>query len=387
MLVSGGKVIAIDYIKTNSATLSGDGVWTELGLNTSATIDPIKNDISSLSSTITNISGDLYNLSGDVVNISGDLYNLSGDVYNISSNVNTISGDVDALKTEVSTISSDLETAKTDISTISGNLEETKEIVNELTDKVDKLENTVETLSSTVDEHTENIETLLGDVNYLSAELDEETSARLYDYEILDGKINQVSADLDDEIYYREFIDNELSAAIDTKQKQLSAGQYVELVENDDYDTINITGINPSTFFTAQMNRRSSSEYFTFDGHTLSASDKIGYFNLSIGYKVSTTETCVDNYYESTIKVNDTIVDTHYIEGAKPCENHYISQNILNDADNYTYDFSIEKDNELNVSDMNITCIGFIGSADDISLGVLGANGGILTFGNTILRV
>lgn len=353
MLISGGKVIAIDNIKTNSATLSGDGVWTELGLNTSATIDPINNKISSISST-----------------------------------VNTISGDVDTLKTEVSTISSDLETAKTNISTISGDLENTKEIVNELSGKVDELENTVEILSSTVDEHTENIETLFGDVNYISAELDNETSARCADVSAIEVDINQLSADLDDEIYYREENDNYLSAVIDTKQKQLSAGQYVELVENDDYDTINITGINPSTFFTAQMNRHSSSEYFTFDGHTLSASDKIGYFNLSIGYNVNTTDTCVDNFYESKIKINGTDVDTQYIEGAKPCENHYISQNILNDAANYTYDFSIEKDNGLNISNMNITCIGFIGEANDIDFGVLGTNGNIITFGgNTILRV
>lgn len=325
MLISGGKVIAIDEIKTNSTTLSGDGIWTELGLNTSATIDPINNKISSLSST-----------------------------------VNTISGD----------------------------LEDTIEIVNELSGKADELENTVETLSSTVDEHTENIETIFGDVNYLSAELDNETSARCADVSAIEVDINQLSADLDDEINERFDADEYLSAAIDTKQKQLSAGQYVELVENDDYDTINITGINPSTFFTAQMNRHSSSEYFTFDGHTLSASDKIGYFNLSIGYKVSTTDTCVDNYYESKIKINGTDVDTQYIEGAKPCENHYISQNILNDAVNYTYDFSIEKDNGLNISNMNITCIGFIGEANNIDVGVLGTNGAILTFGgNTILRV
>lgn len=323
MLISGGKVIAIDEIKTNSTTLSGDGIWTELGLNTSATIDPINNKISSLSSTVNTISSDLEN---------------------------------------------------------------TKEIVNELSGKVDELENTVETLSSTVDEHTENIETIFGDVNYLSAELDNETSARCADVSAIEVDINQLSADLVDESNERFDVDEYLSAAIDTKQKQLSAGQYVELVENDDYDTINITGINPSTFFTAQLNRHSSSEYFTFDGNTLSASDKIGYFNLSIGYKISTTETCVDNYYESIIKINNAIVDTQYIEGAKPCENHYISKNVLNDNNNL-YEFTIEKAAELNISDMNITCIGFIGESNDINLGVLGTNGNILTFGNTVLRV
>lgn len=59
MLISGGKVIALDSINTNSATLSGNGVWTELGLNTSAVIDPLKQDISVLSSTISGVSGKL----------------------------------------------------------------------------------------------------------------------------------------------------------------------------------------------------------------------------------------------------------------------------------------------------------------------------------------
>ena len=59
MLISGGKVIALDSINTNSATLSGNGVWTELGLNTSAVIDPLKQDISALSSTISGVSGKL----------------------------------------------------------------------------------------------------------------------------------------------------------------------------------------------------------------------------------------------------------------------------------------------------------------------------------------
>ncbi len=336
MLISGGKVIAIDEIKTNSATISGNGIWTELGLNTTATIDPITSNISEISSNVDTISSDLNTVSSNVNSISGDLTEISG---------------------------------KLDI---------------EIQERIDN----VSSLSSIIDEHASKIETISSDVITVSAGLDEETSARIEDVLAIEKDINKLSADLDDEIYYREENDNYLSAAIDTKQKQLSAGQYVELVENDDYDTINITGINPSTFFTAQMNRHSSSEYFTFDGHTLSASDKIGYFNLSIGYKVSTTDTNVDNYYESKIKINGTDVDTQYIEGAKPFENHYISQNILNDAANHTYEFLIEKDNGLDISNMNITCIGFIGEANNIDVGVLGTNGAILTFGgNTILRV
>lgn len=61
MLVSGGKIIAIDGVNTTSATLSGDGVFTPLGVNTSTIAttgyvktkdDEIKNTLSSVSSTL-----------------------------------------------------------------------------------------------------------------------------------------------------------------------------------------------------------------------------------------------------------------------------------------------------------------------------------------------
>lgn len=66
MLISGGKVIAIDELKTNSTTLSGDGVWSELGLNTSAVIDPINDKIDSLTNVVTTISSDLETTSGNL---------------------------------------------------------------------------------------------------------------------------------------------------------------------------------------------------------------------------------------------------------------------------------------------------------------------------------
>lgn len=61
MLVSGGKIIAIDGVNTTSATLSGDGVFTPLGVNTNTIAttgyvktkdDEIKNTLSSVSSTL-----------------------------------------------------------------------------------------------------------------------------------------------------------------------------------------------------------------------------------------------------------------------------------------------------------------------------------------------
>ena len=72
MLVSGGKIIAIDGVNTTSATLSGDGVFTPLGVNTNTIAttsfvhtedNKIKNTLSSVSSTlnekINTVSSDL----------------------------------------------------------------------------------------------------------------------------------------------------------------------------------------------------------------------------------------------------------------------------------------------------------------------------------------
>lgn len=336
MLVSGGKIIAIDEIKTTSATLSGDGIWTELGLNTSATIDPIKNDISSLSSTITNISGDLYKLSGDVVNISGDLYNLSGDVSIISGDLYNLSGDVYNISSNVNIISGDL----------------------------------IE-VSSKVEENYTYITALSSDIDFISGELDAETSAREADVKAIEEDIDY------------------LSAEIDTKQKQLSAGKYIEILSGDEYDTISVTGLNEgdTTYFNVKYNRHSSSEYFTFDGSALSASPEIGYFNININYKVNTDETCVDNYYYTSISMNNTVIDSHYVNGAIPGETYYISKNILNTATDNLYKITIGNEEGLKVNNLNINCIGFICSANEINVGVLGDNGNVIAFGNTVLGV
>lgn len=336
MLVSGGKIIAIDEIKTTSATLSGDGIWTELGLNTSATIDPIKNDVSSLSSTITNISGDLYKLSGDVVNISGDLYNLSGDVTIISGDLYNLSGDVYNISSNVNIISGDL----------------------------------IE-VSSKVEENYTYITALSSDIDFISGELEAETSAREADVKAIEEDIDY------------------LSAEIDTKQRQLSAGKYIEILSGDEYDTITVTGIedNDTTYFNAKYNRGSSSEYFTFDGSALSASPKVAYFNICLNYKIDTNDTCVDNYYSASVLCNNRVIDSHYLFGAIPSETYNYSKNVLNDAYNNLYKFTFEQETGLNVKDMNITCIGFINDLQTITIDVLGDRGDLLTFGNTLLRV
>lgn len=354
MLVSGGKVIAIDNIKTNSATLSGDGIWSELGLNTSAVIDPINNQISSLSSNVTALSGDIDEL---ITNIS-----------TISSNVEELSGKLD---TEIKNRISADETLSAAIDTNTQNIEKLEQNVIELSGVI----------SAEIEERKE------AD-SVLSAGLDEETEARIFDIGILDDKVESLSSSIDEERYERIDADEYFSAAIDTKQKQLSAGENILITTGDEYDTISVTGLKSTTYFAADYNRHSSTNYFTFDGNTLSANSAIGYFNLSIGYKVNTNNTIEDNYYSACVKVNNEIVDTHYINGNIPNENHYIGKNVLNDSQNNLYTITMETDNGINISDLNITCVGYIGETDPITIGVLGTNGSIITFGgNTILRV
>ena len=181
---------------------------------------------------------------------------------------------------------------------------------------------------------------------------------------------------------------NELADLIDTKQRQLEAGEHIEIVSGESADIISVTGLNTFTYFSTPYGRHTSTEYFTFDGTKLSANSAIGYFNLSIDYKVNTNNTCVDNYYSAGVSVNDVIVDTHYINGNIPSESHTISKNIMNDAADGLYDIEISKEAGIDVNNINITCVGFMGEPDPTNIGVLGANDGeILTFGNYILRV
>lgn len=363
MLVSGGKVIAIDYIKTNSATLSGDGVWTELGLNTSATIDPINNNISAVSSKVNTISGNVTTISGKVDTISSDLIESSGKVDELSGNFETLSSKLDDTSAK---LDNEIQERKDDVSALKDN---------------------ISSLSSVIDEHTNYIETLSSDVDYLSAELDAETSARIEDVLAIQKDIDKLSADLDEEISARIEADDNIISALDTKQHRLSAGEFIEITSGEDYDTISVTGLKSFTYFATPYNRHTSTDYFTFDGTKLSANSSIGYFNLAINYKVNTNNTCVDNYYSAGIKINDVDVDTHFINGDMPFETHTFSKNVLNDAEDNLYEIGINKDTGIDVNDINITCVGFMGEPDMTNIGVLGANGGILTFGNTILRV
>ena len=167
----------------------------------------------------------------------------------------------------------------------------------------------------------------------------------------------------------------------------MSAGDYIEIVSGEDYDTISVTGLKTFTYFSTPYGRHTSTEYFTFDGTKLSANSAIGYFNLAVNYKVHAENVCVDNYYSAGFSVNQINVDTHYINGGIPFETYTFSKNVLNDAENNLYEIGFNKDTGIDVNDISITCVGFMGEPDPISIGVLGANGGILTFGNNILRV
>ena len=218
------------------------------------------------------------------------------------------------------------------------------------------------------------IDPIKNDISSLSSNITN-ISGDLYN---LSGDVLNISSDID-----------YLSAEIDTKQKQLSAGKYIEILSGDEYDTITVTGIedNDTTYFNAKYNRGSSSEYFTFDGSALSASPKVAYFNICLNYKIDTNDTCVDNYYSASVLCNNRVIDSHYIFGAIPSETYNYSKNVLNDAYNNLYTFTFEEETGLNVNDMNITCIGFINDLQPITIDVLGDRGDLLTFGNTLLRV
>ena len=421
MLISGGKVIAIDSVNTSTATLSGDGVWQELGLNTSAVIDPINNKISAISSKLDNeiatrtsadnvlsagidyVSGVASSNSSKIDYLSGAIDSTNEKITVLSSTVDTISSKVDSISSKVDTISGKLDKEIQDrisgfnylyeeLDAESYTREEDDQIISAAL--VQEIQNRISAdsaLSAAIDKEKEERITaddlLTNNINTLSASLENEIEERKENDEILSAYCDELSANLDAETDIRAEVDEILSAAIDTKQHRLSAGDYIEIVSGDDYDTISVTGLKTFTYFSTPYGRHTSTEYFTFDGTKLSANSAIGYFNLAINYKVHAENVCVDNYYSAGFSVNQINVDTHYINGGIPFETHTFSKNVLNDAENNLYEIGFNKDTGIDVNDISITCVGFMGEPDQISIGVLGANGGILTFGNNILRV
>ena len=167
MLVSGGKVIAIDSIKknnTNKSTLSGDGVWTDLGVNTDniATTEKLKETSANLHKEITATSSYLdqkkqdnlvfkYNKYNDAISSingsaldAGNKVTVTGDQYiDVSKEVNndqityTVVGS--AINNRLEGLSGGVNTNKNNIQTLSSNLDNLSGKVNTNTQKIEEL--------------------------------------------------------------------------------------------------------------------------------------------------------------------------------------------------------------------------------------------------------
>jgi len=106
MLVSGGKIIAIDGVNTTSATLSGDGVFTPLGVNTDnvATKKFVTDNLNTVSSKLTNTDNYLSAAIDYVSANAGKTYKPGAGIEIDNNNVVSISSDyIDAI-TSVSAI-------------------------------------------------------------------------------------------------------------------------------------------------------------------------------------------------------------------------------------------------------------------------------------------
>ena len=176
MLVSGGKVIAIDSIKknnTNKSTLSGDGVWTDLGVNTDniATTEKLKETSANLHKEITATSSYLdqkkqdnlvfkYNKYNDAISSingsaldAGNKVTVTGDQYiDVSKEVNndqityTVVGS--AINNRLEGLSGGVNTNKNNIQTLSSNLDNLSGKVNTNTQNISKLRTDLDGLSS-----------------------------------------------------------------------------------------------------------------------------------------------------------------------------------------------------------------------------------------------
>jgi len=359
MLISGGKVIALDSINTNSATLSGNGVWTELGLNTSAVIDPLKQDISALSSTISGVSGKLDKEIAD--RTSADTF-LSGKINEhfdyFSGHVHYLSGELDA---------------ETDT-----RIEEDEKLSAAIDREVANRTSADSYLSATIDDH---YNYLSGQIDFLSGELDTETDMRIEGDNILGSAMEA-------EVYNRIASDDFLSAAIDAKQDILSAGDNISIDENvvsvSGVKEINlhyplfgvetkdglVIGIHDTTrqfhesYTTTSIADPLSSQISIANGYKIknnefSADKNIKNFNLNVTYKLKFTETeDFEKIYSANFKVldkddNEVYVDTNTFDRMN---SYSFGLNLKN---NSPYKFKIEGDTTAFTGlDMNISCLG-----------------------------
>ena len=150
---------------------------------------------------------------------------------------------------------------------------------------------------------------------------------------------------------------------------------------------VNSSAFNKAVYFSGTLANNKADQYFSINGNTLSANPNVNFFNLSVNYTVSTQGACPDFVYESNVAFNG-INNKKYTDGIIPNQNYSFSYDILNDAANQKYNFTLTKDSKLNISDVKISCIGFIGfSADPVSVDVLGDNSEFINFGDVVIRV
>ena len=169
MLVSGGKVIAIDSIKknnTNKSTLSGDGVWTDLGVNTDniATTEKLKETSANLHKEITATSSYLDQKKQDNLVFKYNKYNdaissINGSALDAGNKV-TVTGDqyIDVSKE----VNNDQITYTVVGSAINNRLEGLSGGVNTNKDNIQTLSSNLDNLSGKVNTNTQNIEELSG---------------------------------------------------------------------------------------------------------------------------------------------------------------------------------------------------------------------------------
>lgn len=151
----------------------------------------------------------------------------------------------------------------------------------------------------------------------------------------------------------------------------------------------NKLGVNKDLFSKAVYFSDSiSSQYFTWNGNTLSANSAVSFFNVSYTYNVNPPQNaCNDYVYSGTMAVNG-ITTKHYIEGYKNNESHNLSYNFLNDAPNGKYIFT--SGGECPITKLKVSCIGFI--TNDVKpsevINVLGTeNSDIISFNGIALRI
>lgn len=123
MLVSGGKIIAIDGVNTTSATLSGDGVFTPLGVNTDnvATKKFVTDNLNTASSKLTNTDNYLSAAIDYVSANAGKTYKPGAGIEIDNNNVVSISSDyIDAI-TSVSAIKGTIITGDSNFNITSAN--------------------------------------------------------------------------------------------------------------------------------------------------------------------------------------------------------------------------------------------------------------------------